>query len=249
MTTLPLPPAEYLASLRVLTEDFARVLRTADHTAPVPCCEPWTLTDLGTHLGHVHRWVAKVVEAGEPQPQDFATAAAGDLADWYAESAETLLSALTAARPEDPCWHFGGTPKDMAFWFRRQVQETAVHLVDAHRAAGTAHTPDPAIAADGVDEVLTALLPRITRWTDPPSLSAPLLLRATDTGDSWTVHPGTDGASPALGPETEPAATVEATSADLLFLLWKRRALAEVAPRITGAESVATGFLTAKLTP
>ncbi|MFD9892597.1 maleylpyruvate isomerase family mycothiol-dependent enzyme [Amycolatopsis sp. NPDC059027] len=249
MTTLPLPPEDYLTSLRSLTAGFAEVLRTADHTAPVPCCEPWTLADLGAHLGNVHRWAAKTVEAGEPQSQDFAAPVTGDLAAWYAEGAELLLAALAAARPEDPCWHFAGTPKVKAFWFRRQTHETAVHLVDAHRAAGTAFALDPAIAADGVDEVLTAILPRVTRWTSPPPLPEPLVLSATDTGDSWTLHPGAEGEPPALGPATEPAATVEATARDLLFLLWKRRPLAEVAPRISGTESVATGFLTAKLTP
>src|SRR5206468_675829 len=140
-------------------------------------------------------------------------------ASWYSESARLLLDALHSADPDAPCWHFGGTEKTKSFWYRRQVHETAVHLADAHSAAGTAVTLDPAAAADGVDEVLGVLMPRVTRWHPVPRLPGPVTLRATDTGDVWTVHPGEP---PALGPAADGAATVEAPARDLLLRLWKR---------------------------
>ncbi|MCR6483349.1 maleylpyruvate isomerase N-terminal domain-containing protein [Amycolatopsis sp. OK19-0408] len=159
-----------------------------------------------------------------------------DLASWYAESAELLLDALDAAGPEDRCWHFGGTEKTKAFWYRRQVHETAVHLADS----GSAHVLDPAVAADGVDEVLGALLPRVTRWHAVPELPGPVTLRATDTGDVWTVHPGEP---PVLGPAAG-SASVEAPARDLLLRLWKRTG---PDPRVDGA--AATALLEAPLTP
>jgi len=172
------------------------------------------------------------------QPQDFEAGADAELASWYAESAGILLDALAEADPEDRCWHFGGTEKTKAFWFRRQVHETAVHLADS----GSGHALDPAVAADGVDELLTAWLPRVTRWHPAPSLAAPLALRATDTGDVWTLHPGEP---PALGPATEPAATVEATARDLLLHLWKRTA---TPPRVSGDTAIADQLLNAPFT-
>jgi uncharacterized protein (TIGR03083 family) len=236
VTTMPFPARDYLPVLRELTGGFAEALRTADPAAPVPDCAGWTVDDLGTHLGHVHRWAATVVRTGEPQPQDFETGAGADLASWYAESAELLLDALEAATPEDRCWHFGGTEKTKAFWFRRQVHETAVHLADS----GSGHVLDPAVAADGVDEVLGALLPRVTRWHPVPRLPGPVSLRATDTGDVWTVHPGEP---PALGPAAD-SASVEGPARDLLLRLWKRTG---PDPRTDGAAAAA--LLEAPLTP
>jgi uncharacterized protein (TIGR03083 family) len=237
MTTLPFPARDYLPVLGELTGAFAGVLRTADPAAAVPDCAGWTVTDLATHLGNVHRWAATVVRTGAVQPQNFATDAGGDLVSWYAESARLLLDALDAADPGDPCWHFGGTAKTTAFWYRRQVHETAVHLADA----GSDHVLDPAVAADGVDEVLGSMLPRVTRWHAVPRLPGPVTLRATDTGDVWTVHPGEP---PALGPAADDAARVEAPARDLLLRLWKRTG---PDPRATGA--AAEALLAAPLTP
>lgn len=238
MTTMPFPARDYLPVLRELTGGFAALLRTADPAARVPDCGTWTLADLGTHLGNVHRWAASVVTAGEVQPQNFEDGP-GD-AGWYAESAQLLLDALEKATPEDRCWHFGGTEKTTAFWYRRQVHETVVHLADAHLATGREFTVDPAVAADGVDEVLGTLLPRVTRWHPVPQLPGPVSLHATDTGDVWTVHPGEP---PALGPAAD-GATVEAPARDLLLRLWKRTG---PAPRSTG--DAAAALLEAPLTP
>lgn len=246
MTSLPLTPPEYLSHLRELTGDFAAVLAKGDPVASVPCCGEWTLADLGTHLGNVHRWAATVVESGEAQRQNFETPPDADLPEWYAEGASILLDALARAEPGAPCWHFAGTPRIKAFWFRRQVHETAVHLVDAHRAADGTPVLPPRVAADGVDEVLTAMLPRVTRWYSAPPLPEPLTLRATDTGHEWTLHPADP---PALGPATTTAATAAASAQDLLHLLWKRSALTDVTLATTGAAGVAEGFLTAPMTP
>ncbi|WP_329044241.1 maleylpyruvate isomerase family mycothiol-dependent enzyme [Amycolatopsis sp. NBC_01488] len=236
MTTMPFPARDYLPVLRELTGAFAEVLRSADPAAPVPDCAGWTLADLGTHLGNVHRWATSVVITGEAQRQSFEDGPGADLASWYAESAHGLLAALDAANPGDRCWHFGGTEKTKAFWYRRQVHETAVHLADS----GSAHVLDPAVAADGVDEVLSTLLPRVTRWHAVPRLPGPVSLRATDTGDVWTVHPGEP---PALGPAAD-GATVEAPARDLLLRLWKRTG---PDPRVEGAAAAA--LLEAPLTP
>ncbi|WP_033290576.1 maleylpyruvate isomerase family mycothiol-dependent enzyme [Amycolatopsis jejuensis] len=236
-----LPPLQYLPHLRALTTAFTAEA-DADLGDQVPYCAGWTKADLVVHLGNVHRWAAEIVRTGELQPQEFDAAPPGDLARWYAESAAILLDALTEADPADRSWVFGAAAKAKAFWFRRQVHETAVHLIDAQPKARL----DPVLAADGVDEVLGTMLPRVSRWrlTDPP-LPEPIILRTTDTGHSWTVLPGEP---PVLGegPAVAAAATVAASAQDLLLLLWNRT---DVELEIAGDQLLARAFLAARMTP
>ncbi|WP_370947807.1 maleylpyruvate isomerase family mycothiol-dependent enzyme [Amycolatopsis sp. cg5] len=244
---MPLAPADYLPHLRRLVAEFERVLRTADHDAPVKTCGDWRLTDLAVHLGNVHRWATGMIITGESIKQDFDKVPDGDLADWYAESAAKLIEALEAADPADPTWHFGTSAKIKAFWFRRQTQEIAVHLYDAATSAGEELVLDPVIAADGVDEVLTEMLPRVTRWHTPPPLTASLTLRATDAGTSWHLPAVGEGEVPAVGEDAEPAATAEGTGQELLLMLWQRYPLAKV--ELGGDTAAATAFLSARMTP
>jgi len=237
-----LAPFDYLPHLRTLTGAFAAEA-AGDLDNPVPYCGDWTKRDLVTHLGNVHRWAAGIVRTGELGPQAFEEKPSGELASWYAESAAELLDALAAADPADACWVFGSAPKTKAFWFRRQVHETGVHLVDLFAARSAATQLDPAIAADGVDEILGTMLPSVARWKHPmPPLPAPIALRATDSGHSWTVVPGEP---PALG-DGITVATVSAPAQDLLLLLWNRT---DRTPEITGDEAVAKAFLAARMTP
>jgi uncharacterized protein (TIGR03083 family) len=252
MTTLPLAPEEYLSLLEGLTARFQQTLRTAELDSPVVSCGDWRLRDLGAHLGDIHRWAARVVVTGEPCPQEFDSDPGAGLADWYADSAAELIEALRDADPAERCWHFAGGGKEKSFWFRRQVQETAMHLFDASRAGGAAIPFAPVVAADGVDEVMTALLPRVNRWHASPPLPTTLLVRTADTAHAWLVRPA-EGDGPPVAHAAEAGdsaeATVEAYAEDLLLLLWKRRPAAEAGVKITGDISVVTAFLDAGMTP
>lgn len=251
MSKVPLSPVEYLSWLEKLVAGFEHTLRSADLDAPVTTCGDWRLRDLGVHLGNVHRWAASVVLSGENAPQVFDADPGTELSGWYAASASLLDEALRAVDPADRCWHFCAGDKIKAFWFRRQVHETAIHLVDASRAAGTAVSLAPLVAADGIGEVLTAMLPKARRWFAPPPLSDTLLMRATDTGDAWLLSPGEQGESPSaeVVADAPAAATVEASAEDLLLLLWKRRAVTDADVLISGDVALATTFLRAPLTP
>ncbi|OXM47593.1 maleylpyruvate isomerase family mycothiol-dependent enzyme [Amycolatopsis alba] len=245
-------PDEHLAHLRDLTTRFAQVARTGDHAAPVPCCGDWSLRDLVVHLGNVHRWATEIARTGEPAPQDFAVEPGADLAAWYAECADGLVEALRGASPEDSSWNFTSAPKIKAFWFRRQVHETAVHLLDAHRAAGTEYTFDPAVAADGVDEVLIGMLPKVKRWHTPPAVTVPVLLKTSDTGHAWLITPPGEDDVPGSR-QAEPAETagavVEGPAEGLDLLLWQRVGLAESGLKITGDVAAAETFLAGPFTP
>ncbi|WP_414940574.1 maleylpyruvate isomerase family mycothiol-dependent enzyme [Amycolatopsis sp. cmx-11-51] len=245
-------PDEYLAHLRKLVSGFTLVARTGDHAAPVPCCGDWRLRDLVVHLGNVHRWAAGIVRTGDPAPQLFGVEPDEDIAAWYGDCADGLIEALREASPDDGAWNFTAAAKTKAFWYRRQVHETAVHLLDAHRAAGTEHTLDPSIAADGVDEVLLGMLPKVKRWHTPPVVTVPLLLKTSDTGHAWLITPpGTDGipGSRRADPAETAEAVVEGTAEGLDLLLWQRVGLAESGLGITGDGTAAETFLAGPFTP
>jgi len=119
------------------------------------------------------------------------------------------------------CWAFLPAPSPRAFWARRQAHETAIHRTDAELAAGSAPTFDGAFAADGLDELLFGFFarPRGRLVADP---AVRLGLRATDTGDAWTITIGPD-ARTTVRAAAEADCIVSGTASDLYLLLWNRR--------------------------
>lgn len=103
---------------------------------------------------------------------------------------ERWAAAIKAVDPDEPCWNFAPVEQLAGFWSRRRLHETAVHLVDALQSVGgTGVEAIPAeVAADGVDEVFTVFLPRLLSRGFPSVVEAPLTVRATDTGQQWTLY-------------------------------------------------------------
>jgi len=190
----------------------ARPLRassTGDAGLPVPACAEWRLRELAHHLGGVHRWAAAAAlgdgtapsVAVPPMPPDDA------LADWLREGLDALTVAL--ADQGRPCWTLAG-PATAAWWRRRQALETAVHRVDAERVLGPASPVDPALAADGVAEVVDVLHPRQLRLGRAAVPSAALRLTTDDGQGSWLV----------AGPS--PVTEISGPAETLLLLVWGR---------------------------
>ncbi|MDS1272647.1 maleylpyruvate isomerase family mycothiol-dependent enzyme [Lipingzhangella sp. LS1_29] len=258
---VPRPAVEYLPHLDRDTTAFEKLVRNGDPNASVPTCPEWDLWTLGVHLYQVHTWATAIVRSGEvaqrpaaPTVQDSAA-----LAATYAHSAAGLLDTLRQTDPDAPCWTFNRHHRQAGFWFRRQALETVVHRIDAELASGIHREPDAWVAADGVDEVLTVILPRLVRSSgQAPPLPASLLIHSTDTGHAWRLDPppeaddGEATAAPQVAATTEAddagAARVSGTAADLLTVLWKRRRFADSALRIEGDDVLATAFLRAGLT-
>lgn len=222
---LPLDCPAYLQIIERESEAFGRVAASGSLDRRVPMSPTWTLSDLTVHLGLVHRWATMIVSSG--QRADRPEAPEGvDLPVWFREGARALIDALTAAEPEAGCWGFGAQQR-MAFWFRRQAQETGVHRRDAQEAAGLPQPIEAALAADGVDELLTVMLPRAAaRFGDPPQLRASLLLHATDTGHRWLLEPGSGSLFPEVslldGAAQHANARLSGTAEGLLLSLWRR---------------------------
>ena len=78
------------------------------------------------------------------------------------------------------------------------------------RPSGIPGQIDPALADDGVAEVVDTMAPRQVRLGRRSAPSHAVRLCAGDTGSTWTLGPG------------EPVATIRATAASLLLMLWGR---------------------------
>jgi uncharacterized protein (TIGR03083 family) len=200
--------ARYLAHLRRESVAFGACL-AADLSAPVEHCGDWTLYDLADHLGQGNLWAAVAIT---DQHGDFtAPAAPRDrvaLEDWFRGTCGVLHAALDTD-PASSAWTIA-PPPTVGFWQRRRCLETLIHRWDAEHALGITGPLDPALAADGVAEVVDTMAPRQVRLGRMPAPRHAVRFQAGDAGSSWTFGPG------------EPVATIQATATSLLLLLWGR---------------------------
>jgi uncharacterized protein (TIGR03083 family) len=198
----------YLAHLRRESGAFEACL-AGDLSAPVEHCGEWTLYDLADHLGQGNMWAAMAVAEkhgdyeGPAAPPERAA-----LTRWFRGTCRVQLAALDTD-PSAGAWTIA-PPPTAGFWQRRRCLETLVHRWDAERALGIPSQLDPELAADGVAEVVGTMTPRQVRLGRMAAPRHAIRLRARDTGSSWTLGPG------------EPVATIAATAANLLLLLWGR---------------------------
>jgi uncharacterized protein (TIGR03083 family) len=221
-----LPVARYVSAI---LEEFDALAQAAalDLTAQVPSCPDWTTSDLVYHVGDVY-WTWRAVVEGRraegstgefaPRPTD------AELVDWATQEAQQLAHLLANTDPHTRVWTWA-PQKDVAFVQRRMAQETAVHRVDAEIAAGFRRPIAPDLAADGIDEFLEFFLP-----DEPEALVGPgesVHLHATDSGDEWLVRVG-DGTVTAEREHAKGDVAARAAVSDLLLLLWRRVAPADV---------------------
>lgn len=238
---------DHRAQVDALTGAFAGTLAQADPDAPLPSSRSWTVTDLAAHLGEVHRWAAEIVRTGRRGPRVNRPALEDDdhVAFYRARRSE-LVAALAETDPERACWTLRPTDRHVRFWHRRQTHETLVHLWDLRAAEDPRDgldDIDPALCADGVDELLETFLPRAAP-ADLRPLGGPLTLTASDAGRSWTIDPAWLVRD---GEETTAAARVRAPAATLLLWAWKRPLTADI--DMAGDEAVVTAFRRSRFVP
>ena len=111
---------------------------------------------------------------------------------------------------------------------RRQAHETVLHTVDAAESQGTVTSLDPALALDGVDEVVTMFFPRQLRLGRTALLPATLGLAPTE-GGHWV-----------LGGAGDPDATVSGPAEAVLLLLWHRIGLDDPRLTVSGSRAAPT---------
>lgn len=149
----------------------------------VAACPGWTLDDLAAHLGRVYAMVlAALSTAGTDLAVDRSTIPskpdAQAPADWMEDGLEMLLARLRELPEDTVCWNFvGGPGSPVAFWWRRQVHENAIHRVDAELALGVpVATLNAMLAADGVTDFLDISRHREVSWDE------------LDLGGALSVH-------------------------------------------------------------
>lgn len=154
------------------------------------------MAGLVAHVGRTWGWANEIVRTGSvaerPTPPE--SREEDVLLGWAGDQAERLLTTLRAAEPDSECWTFG-TPRTRRFWIRRQALETVLHSWDGENACGAAAPIDPEIAADGVDEFLTVMVPRRLGNHPGPWSGQSIHLHRTDGDGEWLLRLGPEGAS------------------------------------------------------
>jgi uncharacterized protein (TIGR03083 family) len=196
--------------------------------APVPWVPEWRARDLIGHLGTVHRWTTSIVRAGttEPPPPGARQTPPADenLLEWYETGLVELVATLRTVPPDAPAWHMSPAAERVAAsWARRQAHELAVHRLDLEVAAGVQLSPvEPLLAEDGVDELLTVIVPRWAHTEPLATADATVGVRCSDTGRSWSVSVVRGEVTVLPGRTGTEDASAEGTATHLLLHLWGR---------------------------
>jgi uncharacterized protein (TIGR03083 family) len=224
------PSDAYIDAVGVEIARMADVVRVVAPETPVPSCPQWTVAELVTHTGAIHRWAAQMVRDLAQERLDRSTLDLGlpgdpsGYADWLAAGAEPLVAALTAADPGAPMWAWGAD-QHARFWMRRMVHETVVHRVDAELGAGREPHVDAALAADGIDELLENLPSAVSfrpRVAELQGSGEAIALQSTDGDAHWLVRLGAGGFTWERAVSADAAVAVAARTEDLLLLVYAR---------------------------
>ncbi len=218
---------EHLAALRAQGQLFVAALSRVDAAATVPTCPEWTVRDLVHHQGEVHRWATAVVRVGAAKPSaelgDFRGPLPADdeLAGWLTDGLDALTDTLGNADAGLAAFTFlADAPPPRSFWARRQAFETGMHRVDAESVTGAITPFTSALAADGIDEMLTGFAPRPRT---PLHAESPVTLQVapTDSPSRWHLTISRDAPVTARH-EAEADCTVRGEASDIYLALWNR---------------------------
>jgi uncharacterized protein (TIGR03083 family) len=235
----------YLDHIRTESARFREVLSGCEPGARVPTCPEWDAADLLWHLAGVQLFWAKVLRHRPASPDDaeISEEPAAQRPESYAELLEAfddyshaLTTELERADPEDEAWHWSDDHR-VATTYRRQAHEAAIHRIDAELTAGAPVTPlDPALADDGVAEVLGVMYGGEPEWGSFTRTGETFAVHLTDTGSTMLVALGKfSGTVPDSGKVyededdlwlvdegPEPAVTLTGKAADVDTWLWHR---------------------------
>lgn len=237
----PRPPgvdATYLELLADLQAAFLDGARRADPETRVPWCGRWRVRHLVVHLARIHHWAAAQAARTREVPLGRGPFVLDELYDTCARELRETLHVL------DP----GATtstllgPGPVAFWHRRQVHETLVHLWDLRTAAGAPGAWPAELWADTVDELVTVMQPRQVRLGRMAELPVRIRVEAEDVGRAWTFEAAPDV-------HEEPDVVVAGPAEALALLLWRRRPVDDADVRVAGSRDALELMLAERTTP
>jgi uncharacterized protein (TIGR03083 family) len=221
---MEMEPQQYLDHLTQSSQRLADAAGAAGPEADVPTCPGWTVEDLLVHCAGGDQWARGIVETGSREgvdrdlSADAPTGAA--LVDYFRAGARALHDALAATDPTASVWTFAPSDRTARFWYRRRAQETTVHRYDAETAAGSPTPVDPELAADGIDEILTVFVPRLTANFGEVG-DATVHIHCTDVDGEWLVA-CTGGEITVTREHAKGDVAARGTASDLVLYLWGR---------------------------
>ncbi len=235
---------DHLAVLGDLQSEFLESTRRADPDVPIPWLGRWTVRSLVVHLARIHHWAA-----GQARRQQETPLGRGpfDLPVLYQECARELRETLGELDPGARAWTLldDGVARNeqvgtVAFWHRRQVLETLVHLWDLRTAIGERLEVDDALWLDCLDEVVSVMHPRQVRLGRIAAPAARVSFAPAETDALLEVR-----GAPADAPEAVVTGPVEA----LALIVWGRLGLDADGVEVRGDRGAAEAVLAAGLTP
>ena len=135
----------YASFIRAEGDRMADIAEVGPLDVTVPSCPDWQVPDLVCHIGCVTRWYRYLLGLGEGEEQS----EEGLIASMPSRNAAGIYGQHTAP-----------------LLMRRMTHGMAIHGWDAEQATGRTSSFDPALAADGVDELTEYWVqrPRHLRW-------------------------------------------------------------------------------------
>lgn len=214
---------QFFGEIDASAATLAEIASAHDADLPVPTCPDWTLRQLATHVGRVHRWAAEIVRtrsaefiAFDSVPDGTYPASPAERAAWLTGGADRVIAVIRAAGSE-PVWAFGAIAP-ATFWARRQAHETMMHRADAELTVGRDVVLGTGLAADGIDEWLGSVTdPRYRQRGDgSEALPAGATLHLHATGiESAASLPDDGPASAPDGPTSTADWLIASTAAGL----------------------------------
>jgi len=176
--------------VRLVAADAARLreVATMGLEAPVPTCPGWSVGDVVHHTAEVYlHKVACTQQQRNPDPWPPAEHAGRATLELFDEATAALLAMFAAHGPDDPSYTWWDPEQTVGFWMRRMALETAVHRVDVEVAHDVVTPVDPALALDGIDELLVAMLAGDEWAQEGTAEPVDAAIRISAAGRSWTV--------------------------------------------------------------
>jgi uncharacterized protein (TIGR03083 family) len=223
------------------------VARQGPLDATVPGCPGWDVGRLTGHVGRVHRWAtASIVGHAEPDGTQLDRPPKGDgIVDWTEAAMAPLLDALRM--PHAPGeWNFVGDPDpDGSFWPRRMAVETSIHRWDAEDAIGGAAETSPIdanLAAEGIEESLMILAPRMLAGRDGIDIGGSIHIHCTDADGEWMLHTD-DGVLRVEHGHQKGSVALRGPASSLLLVLYRRLRPGEGGTEVIGEADVLDRWL------
>lgn len=244
-----LDPEAVREALLTETDLLADLYRDSDPTTPVPTCPGWTLAQLVAHVGGGHRWTATLVTRRSTENVDYAKIPdvrrprdQQAAAEWLRDGARQIITAVDATGSDVPVWTPFGVLRPAEWWIRRRLHESTGHRADALLALGREVAMAPAIAADGLSELLDLIAIGSPWFGMPLEDGNTLTLTATDSDAIWSVARSGDTVT-WTGVPVAATVTVSGAAVDLYLLALRRISADDARLTISGDPKVLDAWL------